>query len=356
MNPWLSRFFMVSRQYSWLYVGMVGHIGIMWLMIQLGYMVPYYQAGLFYMRVATHLIVNLSLLYMLVVVVRLLREGRQNPTRALIGALREALIAHDRYIHVPHVLIISILTIRTFATIKSSIPTVNAFSWDLRFMAADRLLFGGYDAYQWTSLLFGSTPALVGLNFLYNLWLILVISAIVWCAFMRNNHLRMQYMFAMFLAWVVAGNFLAVFFSSAGPCFLERLTGDHAFDPLMSSLKLANEQTGMIWALLAQDALWAAYTSNDGAISGISAMPSLHVVFAVLLYCALRHQGSVARSAGLAFAVLVLVGSVQLGWHYAVDGIAGVVLALAFWRLAGSLASLALGSPRYDAPATAEPS
>jgi hypothetical protein len=343
MNSSLSRFLTVSWQYRWLYLGMAAHIGVMWLMIQLGYLTPYYQAGRFYMRVAMHLIINMTLFYMLFFVLRLLREGRPNPTRALVVGLREALVAHDRYIHAPHVLFISILTIRTFATIKSSIPSVNPFSWDRQFIEADRLLFGGYDAYRWTSVLFGNGPALVVLNFFYNLWLIVVVAAIVWCAFMKDNRLRMRYLFAMFLAWVVAGNLLAMVFSSAGPCFVEPLLGDHSFAPLMHLLREVNEQTGMVWALVSQQALWTAYTTKEGAISGISAMPSLHVVFAVLMHLALRRQSEILKFASLAFAVLVVVGSVQLGWHYAVDGIAGVVLAGVFWKLADPLARFALG-------------
>jgi hypothetical protein len=44
------------------------------------------------------------------------------------------------------------------------------------------------------------------------------------------------------------------------------------------------------------------------------------------------------RLVGLGFALftfVILIGSVHLGWHYLVDGIAGVMLAFAFWSVAG---------------------
>jgi membrane-associated phospholipid phosphatase len=71
---------------------------------------------------------------------------------------------------------------------------------------------------------------------------------------------------------------------------------------------------------------------NDGVLAGISAMPSMHVATSVLmaLYAA-RH----ARWAGWImwiFAGLIQIGSVHLGWHYAVDGYLGGIVALAAWR------------------------
>ena len=38
-----------------------------------------------------------------------------------------------------------------------------------------------------------------------------------------------------------------------------------------------------------------------------------------------------------AFASVVLVGSVHLGWHYAVDGYLSIVATLAIWWLVGAL-------------------
>ena len=35
--------------------------------------------------------------------------------------------------------------------------------------------------------------------------------------------------------------------------------------------------------------------------------------------------------------VVTLVGSVHLGWHYAIDGIAGIVLALVFWWISARI-------------------
>ena len=67
---------------------------------------------------------------------------------------------------------------------------------------------------------------------------------------------------------------------------------------------------------------------------GISAMPSLHVAMAAL-YAAVGWR--VNRLAGLLLCIYVLIvqlGAVHLGWHYLVDGLAGIALGWLFWVIA----------------------
>ncbi|ESX86560.1 hypothetical protein X756_18320 [Mesorhizobium sp. LSHC412B00] len=86
---------------------------------------------------------------------------------------------------------------------------------------------------------------------------------------------------------------------------------------------------------LAQDIVWSGYIGATRGSLGISAFPSMHVAMAVLfaLYATRR-----SRLAGLlmwAFAAIIMVGSVVLGWHYAVDGYASVLISIAIWKACG---------------------
>jgi hypothetical protein len=60
----------------------------------------------------------------------------------------------------------------------------------------------------------------------------------------------------------------------------------------------------------------------------------MHVAVSVLMTLyAYRH----ARWAGrifLAFTTVIMIGSVALAWHYAVDGYVGAAVALACWQIA----------------------
>jgi len=64
-------------------------------------------------------------------------------------------------------------------------------------------------------------------------------------------------------------------------------------------------------------------------------MPSLHVAIAVLQALL---GWRLSRKLGLiltGYAVIVLLGSVHLAWHYAVDGYLSILLALIVWKASG---------------------
>jgi membrane-associated phospholipid phosphatase len=103
----------------------------------------------------------------------------------------------------------------------------------------------------------------------------------------------------------------------------------------MAYLHHVNE-TIPIWALDTQQMLWREYQhSQKGLGSGISAMPSVHVATATLMAL---FGWQYARRLGMAlsvFAAIILLGSIHLGWHYAVDGYAAVLGTLLIWWAVG---------------------
>jgi hypothetical protein len=67
--------------------------------------------------------------------------------------------------------------------------------------------------------------------------------------------------------------------------------------------------------------------------AGISAMPSMHVAVVALYVLAARHYGRVALMLASFLYLLIFVGSVHLGWHYAVDGLFSTLGMAVIWRL-----------------------
>jgi membrane-associated phospholipid phosphatase len=80
--------------------------------------------------------------------------------------------------------------------------------------------------------------------------------------------------------------------------------------------------------------LWGQYGNNElGLGAGISAMPSLHVAMVTWIVLSLLDQKSRATPFAILFALFNWGASVALGWHYASDGLAGIIGAIVFHRL-----------------------
>ena len=224
-----------------------------------------------------------------------------------------------------------------FTSVKALIPVINPFAWDAAFAAWDRALHGGWDPWVLMQPLFGYPVATTAINFLYQCWLFVLYGVMVWQAFaQRDPGLRQQFFLALLLVWALLGSLAATVFSSAGPVYFGRVTAlPDPFAPLMSYLRAANE-VSPVWALDIQDRLWSAYTTDSDQLGkGISAMPSIHVATAVLFALVAWRT---SRALGIvfgAYAVAVMVGSVHLAWHYALDGYVSIVLTYLIWRACG---------------------
>jgi membrane-associated phospholipid phosphatase len=158
-----------------------------------------------------------------------------------------------------------------------------------------------------------------------------------WQAFsLRDLKLRMQFFLSFVLAWAVLGTGLATLFSSAGPCYYSRVVmNDNIYHPLMEYLNTVQESFP-IWALDMQEMLWKTYENNKVDLgSGVSAMPSMHVstslLFALVGWRSHRLLGVVFSI----FTVIIMFGSVHLGWHYAIDGYAAIFCTFLIWHAAG---------------------
>jgi len=227
----------------------------------------------------------------------------------------------------------------TFTYFKAAIPLFHPFSWDARLAALDQALHGGHAAWEWLQPVFGNPYATAVVNACYHLWFFVTYGVLVWQALsLARPRLRMQYLLTTLLLWSLVGNLAATLLSSAGPVYFGRVTGiADPFAPLMAYLHQANDVVPVM-ALQVQDMLWQAYLGNGTDIgAGISAMPSLHVAtafsYALVGFAVRRWLGILFA----AFAALIMIGSVHLGWHYAVDGYAGILCTLAIWFAVGWL-------------------
>ncbi len=229
----------------------------------------------------------------------------------------------------------SLAFISAFGVLKGAIAILSPFAWDEALAHADRALHFGRAPHEWLWFVVQSPLAVRMLNIAYNFWFIVLIATVFTaCITRKDTRLRHQFLMSFMLTWTLAGFFLAMGLSSAGPCYYERLGLGGDYHSLMQALTAA-DRIYPIWALKTQDLLWSGYTGATSGSIGISAFPSLHVAMAVIfaLYATRR-----SRLLGLvmwAFAAIIMLGSVVLGWHYAVDGYAGALISIAIWKACG---------------------
>ncbi|MCI0462940.1 MAG: phosphatase PAP2 family protein [Gemmataceae bacterium] len=271
-------------------------------------------------------------------------ERGQSLLRAYFGNLHVNYLARERLLPFLIVLVALPPFIDAFASFKQAIPQLAPFRWDVTFMEWDYLLHGGNHPWELLQPLLAAPAVTTLINWGYNLWFFVMFTVVFWQAWSRDRLLRRQFLVSFVVLWAVAGTLLAVVFSSAGPCFFGRVTGQaDPYTPLMAYLRGVGEQTPL-WAVATQERLWDAYQAGQvRLVGGISAMPSMHVASAVL-FALVAWRAS--RWLGLTltlYAVVIQVGSVHLGWHYAIDGYFGAVVAWLVWLVVGWAARRPLG-------------
>jgi hypothetical protein len=261
-------------------------------------------------------------------------ERPVSPSRALGSWILAKVSDKERMVDgIAALLLISTLIV-SFSYFKTVMTAINPFSWDPAFAAMDRALHFGRDPYELLLPLLGSPLMTTMINAAYHAWMFLMYFVVLIACFTRYDlRSRMIFLLAFALTWSIGGNLLATLFSSAGPVYYERLGYGDDFVPLMQLLYSVAE-VSPVWALDVHERLWSGYIGND-MNAGISAMPSMHLASTTLLAL---YAGTYARWLGVLmwlFVVVILLGSVHLAWHYAIDSYAGILIAVVMWYVAG---------------------
>jgi hypothetical protein len=274
-----------------------------------------------------------------IVVLQLYRHRPASPVqfvwRLLINDLH---IVERGLIALPCILLFPVFS-SGYTSLKSAIPFLHPFRLDPLFAYWDSLIHGGH-AWELIHPLVGFPIVTSTLNLTYNLWFFTAWIAFALVAVISSDRrLREQYLLSFFGCWIVLGSIAAIGLASVGPCYYGLLYPDDPYAPLMSYLRSVDE-VYPIWALSTQDMLWDQHISRSpGLGSGISAMPSLHLAIATLNALLLSRLSRIAGILGWLYVLMILVGSVHLGWHYAIDGYASIAAVPVIWWAAGCWAA-----------------
>jgi hypothetical protein len=225
-----------------------------------------------------------------------------------------------------------------FSTLKAAIPLYATYDWDSTFIAWERSLLLGHDAWQLLQPVLGHPKITAALAALYHLWILICYPGTVLFLFAPiDNRLRRRFLLGFVLAWSLIGGVMAMLFASYGPCFVGPLAGIHDFDAQMAYLRAANAQVPVL-TLDVQDLLLARFhAAENGLGSGISAMPSMHIAMCTLFYLGIRKIDPRFGRAAMAFGVVIWISSVHLAYHYALDGVVSAIAVGLIWKASGAL-------------------
>lgn len=239
-----------------------------------------------------------------------------------------------------------VVLMATFLDAKAAIPELNPFAWDVHLMELDRWLHGGRDPWRILQPLLGHPAATRALDVAYYAWFPVGITVFAWQSVSRHRRTRLRFLLTVGLAWTLLGNGAAMLFSSAGPVYWAEVTGlAEPFADQLAYLARVDAEYGLA-TLRIRELLWEGHVAGGPQpTGGIAAMPSMHVALPALFTLLCRKRQPVLAAAFLAYTAVILVGSVHLGWHYAVDGYVALAAVPVLWWAAGRF--VAWYAPRF---------
>jgi hypothetical protein len=214
---------------------------------------------------------------------------------------------------------------------KVMIPHINPALWDELLAGMDRRLCAGVDPNVFLLTIFANTPEWIAwsLDWYYGFFTrsLLIFSA--WFLTDRKSALRAGFLFGLVFLWV-GGLGLYVLVPAHGPVY-------HTSGLLQEVYQTFPGAAG-VQKLLLENYIAVQSIGEEGAVIqehfGIAAMPSLHVGLHAFLWFWAMGTRSRLRYLLAAMTILTFFGSVATGWHYIVDGLAGLGLAgLSFWMV-----------------------
>ncbi|MCB2075456.1 MAG: phosphatase PAP2 family protein [Novosphingobium sp.] len=226
-----------------------------------------------------------------------------------------------RAVYVTSVILLAGLNMIAFMWMKPLLNYLVPFWADPMLANLDHAIFLGHDPWKLFAWLNFPWSGLVYHQF----WFAMMILMLLVVAIAPPSPQKSAVMLSYFLLWSIVGPVIHTLMPAAGPIFYERMGYGGRFDGLAPGPETQ-------WVA---DYLWSIYSSESfGAGSGISAMPSMHVTITVWMMIAVwmfaRQFVLPALVAGSAIFLL----SISLGWHYAIDGIAGAVAAVGCFLIA----------------------
>jgi len=288
-----------------------------------------------------------ALLVGLDIVIRAPRQpGRRWPSREALREVRRARWTWQRMAAAGAALLSFYVTYLAYRNLKGVIPILRPGDlFDRQLAEVDRVLFAGHDpAVLLHSLLGVGIPTHVLSAFYVAFIVFLPLSLAVALVFSRDLSTSLFFATALSINWVLG----------AGSYFLLPALGPIYADPAMFA-ELPRSEVTRLQGILMDDRIGFLRDPETGTPQAIAAFASLHIAMSVtaLAVAHLLHLRRRLKVALWVWLIVTTVSTIYLGWHYVVDDVAGVVIALASLALAAMLTGYDVRAARGALRATA---
>lgn len=277
------------------------------------------------------------------------RHRPDKPLAFVAGQLAQRVFTVERLSGSVLAFVLLIVHATAFSCFKCLIPEIQPYAWDDRLASWDRALHGGTHPWEYVQHAAGYPWFTRWIDVCYISWAVVIQFGILGFVIGScQSRRRMHVLLANVVSWTLLGNVVATLFSSAGPCYYNRVaSGSDPYTPLMHYLSEVDEAYAM-YAIGVQEWLWEGFAGKQTSLGyGISAMPSMHVGAVFLLVLATWRMARWLRYFALLYLGVIFVGSIHLGWHYALDGYVAVAGVGAIWWAVGRLLAR---DPAFDPP------
>ena len=214
-----------------------------------------------------------------------------------------------------------------YSWLKVFLPRLSSSVMDELLYAADNTIHLGVNPNRFVLALFPSPGLWRFIDVSYGIFVFTVLAGLAWFLSELSLAERRRFASGFALLWLV-GSWWYLATPSLGPCYV--FPGDYA--AVKPHIPM---QTNTQELLLRQYGAVRKGLPGEMALSpafGIAAMPSLHVAGQAFLALWLRRRHPRAALFAWLVTALTFFGSLVTGWHYAVDGYAGLLLAWLAYR------------------------
>ena len=218
----------------------------------------------------------------------------------------------------------------TYGWIKLLVPVLHHRLYDRELFQIDQAIFGGISPSVFLLTVFSSPPFLRFIDFTYaGVFVASLMIASTYFLSAPRARLRIAYMTSNTLLWL-AGAWLYVLVPTLGPAYRFPKVWFEFADHLVTTqglqgLLMRNYRNVL---RLAEGA-----RAPVSIYCGIAAFPSLHVAYQALVAFWARREWIYGQIVFGVLAFFILIGSMITGWHYFVDGVAGIALAFGAYRV-----------------------